>query len=600
MVGKRMGTSALALGAALSTLVASPEARACGGFFCSSANPVNQAAERIIFAKNDDGTVTTVVQIMYQGDAEKFAWVLPVPGTPEVGISSDEAFARLQQATNPLYRFNDTFTGSCPVAAGAGGFATATGGTSSVDEEAGPSVVVLDSGTVGAFDYETISVRPADDDPADVAVEWLGENGYDISGIGPDVLRPYLENGLNLVAFKLTKGATSGSIRPVSLTYDSARPAIPIRPTAVAANEDMGVMVWVLGDHRAVPINYKGLELNDLLIDWFNPNPTYNDVVIAAANEAGGQGFVTEFAGASADFADRLYNQGEEYLWANLQEPSDVQDLLVNATNWFGSYGGYVDAVRSTVVLRDGVTVEAFVECAECYFAGYDSFDEYAAAGYPGLPGAGTGGAGGAGPGLDPNDPVLDTDPNEFKAALEEHVIAPLESTAELFRSHPYMTRLYTTLSADEMTLDPEFDFNPDLQDYSNVHVLDRTVNCEDNTWEVAYDDQLTIRGEGTTWPFSLADAGEAFPVNARVLEYFTSGPPNVLKDNTGTIRTTAIGTGPGTTTSGEDPPTVGNPTESSGGCACSLGAVSTSPWSAWAPIVLAGLSLARRNRRRS
>ncbi|MGB5221579.1 MAG: DUF2330 domain-containing protein, partial [Polyangiales bacterium] len=63
--------------------------------FCSATAPVNQAAGRIIFSKNEDGSVTAVVQIQYQGPSEEFAWVLPVPGIPEVNVSSDLAFARV-------------------------------------------------------------------------------------------------------------------------------------------------------------------------------------------------------------------------------------------------------------------------------------------------------------------------------------------------------------------------------------------------------------------------------------------------------------------------------------------------------------------------
>ena len=88
-------------------------AQACGGFFCDNAQPVNQAAERIIFTHNGYGTVTSVVQILYQGPAERFAWVLPVPGRPEVGVSSNLAFARLQQGTNPSYRLNTTTEWRC-------------------------------------------------------------------------------------------------------------------------------------------------------------------------------------------------------------------------------------------------------------------------------------------------------------------------------------------------------------------------------------------------------------------------------------------------------------------------------------------------------
>ena len=48
--------------------LAATEAQAGGGFFCSQAQPVNQAAERIIFSHDEAaGTVTAVIQIMYEG-----------------------------------------------------------------------------------------------------------------------------------------------------------------------------------------------------------------------------------------------------------------------------------------------------------------------------------------------------------------------------------------------------------------------------------------------------------------------------------------------------------------------------------------------------
>ncbi|MEN9581497.1 MAG: hypothetical protein RJA70_4506, partial [Pseudomonadota bacterium] len=54
---------------ALTTLSVSTPADACGGLFCDSSNPVNQAAERIVFAKNDDGTVTAAIEVLYEGSA---------------------------------------------------------------------------------------------------------------------------------------------------------------------------------------------------------------------------------------------------------------------------------------------------------------------------------------------------------------------------------------------------------------------------------------------------------------------------------------------------------------------------------------------------
>src|SRR5207253_1014494 len=85
-------------------------ASACGGFFCNRAQPVNQAAEGIIFADNGDGTVTAVIQIQYQGPSKSFSWLLPISSVPksdaDVGVASNLAFQRLQSATNPNYTLN--------------------------------------------------------------------------------------------------------------------------------------------------------------------------------------------------------------------------------------------------------------------------------------------------------------------------------------------------------------------------------------------------------------------------------------------------------------------------------------------------------------
>src|SRR5688572_2935681 len=112
------------------------DARACGGFFCSQTSPVNQAAERIVFADNGNGTVTAVIQILYQGPAENFSWVLPISTVPKSGesiaVASNLAFTRLQAATNPSYSLTLRVEGTCrnfntPNGAAAGGAASVGG-----------------------------------------------------------------------------------------------------------------------------------------------------------------------------------------------------------------------------------------------------------------------------------------------------------------------------------------------------------------------------------------------------------------------------------------------------------------------------------------
>ncbi|HEY8428811.1 MAG TPA: DUF2330 domain-containing protein [Sandaracinaceae bacterium] len=557
-----MRTTPLFSGAAvLAALALVPQpASACGGFFCDSAQPVNQAAERIIFVHGADGVVTAVIQIQYAGPSERFAWVLPVAGSPEVAVSSNLAFARLQFATNPQYQLTTRIEGTCREDAFSQGGPAAG---EAFDAGAAPSpedgpVTVVGQGTVGPYDYVIISIDPEATPLSNVAVEWLQTNGYDIDEAGAALLEPYLAGGMNLLAFRLTKGNDTGSIRPVVVRFGPGLATIPIRPTAVAAVDDMGVLVWVLGEHRAVPANYMSLELNEALINWLSPGSNYNDVVNAAADQAGGQGFVTEMAGSAAPLADVIYTPFERDRWRSIRNASwegREGGLLATVLGTFAPFDGMRDALAATLPLPPDVTVDDVLSCVFCIFdsstADIDGFD-----------------------------------PAAFLAAVERDVILPMERTRAFFEERPYVTRLYTTMSAAEMTRDPSFDFNPDLGDVSNVHTAERVIECSPSVdtfsapWRVHLPDGNVVRGSGTNWPFSPGDG--SMPANARILRVGTEGSGEVITDNTAAISDTLR----------EHNARVPGPSASSG---CSVGAGSPATALPW--LVLAAALLWRRRR---
>ncbi|MBT8451838.1 MAG: DUF2330 domain-containing protein [Deltaproteobacteria bacterium] len=503
---------------ALAAIAQPMHARACGGLFCSASAPVNQAAERIIFSKNADQTVTAVVQIQYEGPSEEFAWVLPVPGIPEVKVSSDLAFARLQQASNPQYTFTTEVQGRCKQTRGDSA-SSAPGGNFNDSGSGGTGgsggVNVLVSGTVGPYDYVVIQPDASSEKIGDAAVEWLTLEGYDVVPPGGDpddiaiLLGEYLQDAMNLLAFRLTKGNDTGTIRPVWITYESDQPMIPIRPTAVAANDDMGVMVWVLGESRAVPVNYKALELNQALINWLNGAANYNQVVIAAANEAGGQGFVSERAGPSRDYEDLLIFDFERADWEALQMSVDVlsaSELLSESSIRFAGWDGYRALIDR--IAPDGVDVDELLRCPSCSAAVVEGLDKQA-----------------------------------FVDALGEEVVEPMIATQELLLSRPYVTRFYTTLSAPEMDLDPLFDFNPDLPDLANLHTARRVIECHRSVyrWQAPsrfeLEDGRVVRlNAGDPWPFLVGDE-DAPPANALVLSLTTTGPGTVVQDNSEAIQ---------------------------------------------------------------
>lgn len=540
----------------LGSLVAPRSAQACGGFFCSAASPVNQAAERIIFAQNDDGTVTAVIEIQYQGPSANFSWLLPISSVPmgdQIAVASNVAFQRLQQATNPRYSLNTRVEGSCDTrerdvrsatSDNAGGPQLALPGSS---HDSG--VTVEATGVVGAFEWTVISLDEALSNPADAAVQWLTESGYDVPQGAPGLLGPYLEDGLYLLALRLKKGADVGSIRPIVLTYEADRPMIPIKLTAVAANDDMGVLAWLLGKAQAVPQNYYALELNEARINWFNPALNYNQVVTAAADDAGGQGFVTEMAGATATLGNVVWSEGDEQQWLSVEGKSGAE-LLNFAYSMYAGYDGFWDAVQAHVAYPEGTTLDQIKQCPNCYGAAPDA---------------------------------------DFSAALEESVIEPVRLVQRLIDAHPQLTRLYSTLSAAEMTVDPLFSFNADLFPVSNVHTADRVIECssgyyqDEAPWRIELPGGGVVRGGPTqmgTWPAAFDNQ----PANRRVLRVGEAGQGKVIEDNSTAIQSSVQSYNDGLTTP---------PRHDTGGCSF-VARAGSSAW-ALAAVGLSALALRRR-----
>jgi len=561
-------------------------ASACGGFFCNTAQPVNQAAEGIIFADNGDGTVTAVIQIKYQGPSKSFSWLLPISSVPktdsDIGVASNLAFQRLQSATNPNYSLTVRVEGTCKQEQNLG-IGSSSGGASSAGvgpttaEPGGDGVTVEASGVVGAFEWTVISLDKSLADPADVAVTWLKTNGYDVPSMAPELLGPYLQDGMYLLALRLTKGADSGSIRPIVLTYKGTQPSIPIKVTAVAANDDMGVLTWVLGKTRAVPQNYLSLELNEARINWFNAASNYNSVVTDAANDAGGQGFVTEFAGPSSTLKQAIWTQFDDSNWTSFQNTvyQSFSEFFTRAYQTYGQYDGFWDATRNAVTLPANVTFDAFKLCPNCYAA------------------------------------QIQFDPAAYLAELDKGVIEPIKLVQNLVDAHPELSRMYTTMSADEMTLDPLFTFNPDLKDVSNVHTAVRVIECDpslyqfDAPWRIELPQGGVVRGaanaaNAATWPAALSD----LPPNRLIVRTGVSGSGEVVEDDSGAIKnqlaTYNAGVGNGASAGNSagagngDQPT--NTTNSAGG-GCSV-AGKGNPLSALGVALALGAALIRRRRR--
>ena len=488
-------------------------ASACGGFFCNQSQPVNQAAEGIVFADNGNGTVTAVIQIQYQGPSKSFSWLLPISSVKieDIGVASILALQRLQSATNPNYTLTTTVEGTCKQEDARGVFnsgPTASAGAPGVQlspSDSGNGVTVETSGIVGPYDVTVIKVNASIAEPAAAAVDWLTTNGYDVPAGAANLIGPYLQSGLQLLALRLTKGVDAGSIRPFVLTYPGTQASIPIKLTAVAANENMGVLTWVLGSGRAVPENYLSLELNEARINWFNASSNYNSVVIAAAADSGGRGFVTELAAATSTLKNVVWTQQDAANWTSFKTTQfqAFSDFFNQAYGRYGQYDGFWEATEAAVTLPANVKFDDFKLCPNCY-ASQIQIDSLSA----------------------------------YLAALQAKVIDPMTLVQNLIDAHPEITRMYTTMSPKDMTSDPLFTFNAGLPDVSNLHNAKRVIECTPDVfqsqapWRIELPQGGVVRGTAAqlgAWPTDLS----TLPSNQRIVQAGKTGDGKVVEDNT-------------------------------------------------------------------
>lgn len=278
-------------------------ARACGGFFCGQV-PVDQAAERLVFAVDRQANETTmIVQIAYQGAAPDFAWVLPladVPSVESLDTFPQLALTALDANTGPRFQMpDDCFLFELDASAG--------GPTRAENEDGDDGVDVLIREEVGPYDVAVI----ASEDP-EALVEWLRVEDFRVAPAMRPYIRLYTEMGQKFLALKLQADAVVSDIQPFRFTLPGTTPSIPLRMTAIAAEPEMGILVFVLGDERYTPANWAEVEIDDDRIVW-EPNtwPTrtnWTALVAQSVDAVGGEGFVTEAAGPTRPYLDLARN----------------------------------------------------------------------------------------------------------------------------------------------------------------------------------------------------------------------------------------------------------------------------------------------------
>lgn len=500
-------------------------AEACGGTFCDNGpaamtSPVDQTGETILFVI-DEGRVEAHIQIEYnpETDAERFAWIVPVMAPPTFSVGSQQLMLNLQNGTVPSYGFQSQFDfcgdgggggwdddwgcsgGNADGGGGTGGAAGPDGGDDGATTGGGTEVV--SEQTVGAFDIVVLTSTSTEE-----LMIWLEDNGYYPDPNAAPIFDEYLAEGALFAAARLTQGAEVGEIHPIVVEYEGVEACVPIRLTRIAAEDDMDIRTFFLGDTRVGPRNYSHIEFNSVKLDWTGLGTNYEEVVSMAVDEAGGQAFVTEYAGPSGVVdGSNLYSESWDTIALAAAQPATVVPLLeaqglMDCTSGFECTYGHplMQGILGAVLpVPDGIDPVEFYDCVEC-FEGLVDPEAWSA--------------------------------GDLVQMIEDRIIEPGQHAQGLLSRYGYLTRMYTTLSPHEMTEDPFFMPTPGMAGVVVDHTSDIGTlnNTCDGRQEMSVPAGHQIRlASFNQWPDI---APEQMPWVERIEQFTDAGAPIVEVDN--------------------------------------------------------------------
>jgi MYXO-CTERM domain-containing protein len=442
--------------------IPAPEARACGGFFCNQPQfptdppPIAQTGENVLFAMdklpNGQNQLEAHIQIFYTGPADRFSWILPVDGLPVLDVGLDSIFTILERNTRPRFVLNLQTEGVCKdqmngFLTGSLDGARSSGAAGQTPENGGRAVNVAFRGSVGPFDAAVLRADQAADLKA-----WLADNMYFVSDQADKLIDEYVREQKFFVALKLLSGKGVNEIRPIVLRFEGPGPCVPLRLTAIAATEDLGVNLWVLGPSRIIPENYYEIKLNLAKIDWLTGGQNYPDLLKQAANEAGGNAFFVEYAGPTT-ILQNLFVPANGYPLDSLRALPSPPDFVERVMRSGLPLDGSLLALLEKHMPLPGPLKEQGLDLAS-YFNRFRMYWQTYRQSYP------------------PFDPAA------VVAEIVKSIVEPLQKAQIMFDRYPKLTRLATFISPIEMNVDPTFAENPTLPDIARERTADGFFAC--------------------------------------------------------------------------------------------------------------------------
>jgi len=221
-----------------------------GGFFPDSMyrDLYEVAQKAVILYGNSTGNYTEhlILSVSFEGDAEDFAWVIPVPNLPEIAVTDAELFWELSDLT------------ATEVPGGGGGIGCLGSGAGAPEDQGG--VDIIEEQVVGPYATAILSATNAT-----ALVDWLNANGYIFPEDGEEIVNEYIEKEWYFVATKINAveegtgdALAEGAIEPIVLSFASNETVYPLLISSLSTTTATPpeVLLYVLADHVMVPEQY--------------------------------------------------------------------------------------------------------------------------------------------------------------------------------------------------------------------------------------------------------------------------------------------------------------------------------------------------------
>lgn len=208
----------------------------------------------------DNGRISLIPQVQFEGDARDFGIVVPVPGLPELATVNGAVFAEASFLTQPLVRRSNKGCSCDDEVVVSPMFDTGAMAENARVDDMGNGVTIIYEEIVGTYQAVVLQATQAG-----ALSTWLNDNGYRYNPADSSVLAGYVQQNWYFVAMKLDTNQVPPQIdvwwsavtspAKISFPYDEDALTYPLKISAISTNEKAEILVYTIADD---PMRFAG------------------------------------------------------------------------------------------------------------------------------------------------------------------------------------------------------------------------------------------------------------------------------------------------------------------------------------------------------